>query len=218
MKRRNVFKSDRILVTENIIRQIKADSVLEIGAGDHSFDYVCKERGINHGKWIKADFSPPCNIICDLNRSGAHLPFRSKKFDLVICTQVLEHLLWPQALLAECRRVLSDGGKLLISVPNITSLTYRAAWMLGHIPSCAASGNLPSGIGNTAYELEGGALVGGHVIDFNRKRTERLLNHSGFKIISVKGSGIIWHRQVLPHWAVPASLSSNIICLGEKKS
>ncbi len=213
MKRKEVFRSDRIKVTEKIIKDLNVSKVLEIGAGDYSFDYTKDNASIS---WLKADFAKPCDVICDFNSDKLILPFSDKEFDLVICTEVIEHLFWPQRLLKESHRLLVDGGKILISIPNITSLTYRFAWMLGRIPSCAASGNLPSELGSTAYKQEDGEYIGGHVIDFNLKRILMLLRFSGFEIIELRGSGIIWHKQILPHWFVPVSLSSNIICLARK--
>jgi SAM-dependent methyltransferase len=213
LQRHKVFKSDRIKVTENIIKDLNVSRVLEIGAGDYSFDYTKSQEKIS---WQKLDFSPPCDVICDLNSDKLLLPFPDEIFDLIICTEVLEHLLWPQKLLKEVQRVLSRDGKLLLSVPNIVSFTYRIAWMIGHIPSCAASANLPPELGSTTYRKENSELTGGHVIDFNLKRIVSLLQFIGFKIVSIKGSGIIWHRQILPHWIVPTSLASNIICLAKK--
>lgn len=212
--RKKVFQSDRIKVTENLIKKVNASAVLEIGAADHSFEYVYNNKSVS---WLKVDFSQPCDVMCDLNSLDLQLPFKDKIFDLIICTEVLEHLLWPQYLLKECNRLLTDRGKILISVPNISSLSYRIAWMMGRIPSCAASGNLPIVLGSTAYKKENGDLVGGHVIDFNLRRTIKLMEFSGFKQVKLKGAGIIWHKQILPHWVVPISLSSNIICLAEKK-
>jgi SAM-dependent methyltransferase len=213
MKRRDVFYSDRIKITENLIRKLNANSILEIGAGDYSFDYLRDNRKL---VWIKADLSPPCDIICDFNAANLILPFGKGTFDLVICTEVLEHLLWPQQLLKEVNRVLRADGKVLLSVPNIASLSYRAAWLFGHVPSCAASGNLPLEVGGTAYQRANGQLIGGHVVDFNLKRIQSLLKGMGFEVVSVKGSGIIWHTQILPHWITPASLASNIVCLARK--
>ena len=213
MNRHNVFRSDRIKVTEEIIKGVGSKNTLEIGAGEYSFDHL----NLPNSPWKKVDFSPPCDVICDVNSGNVTLPFSDASFDLVICTEVLEHLLWPQQLLNECLRVLSDGCKLLISVPNIASLSYRIAWLTGHIPSCAASGNLPPELGSTAYLRDDGELSGGHVIDFNLTRLVKLLKLAGFDIVKIKGSGIIWHKQLLPHWIVPVSLASNIICLAEKR-
>jgi SAM-dependent methyltransferase len=214
LQRHEVFHSDRIRVTEQLIRETGASRVLEVGAGDYSFDYL-KQPG---SSWLKADNSPPCDVVCDFNASDATLPFPSAQFDLVICTEVIEHLLWPQQLLGEIARVLLPQGSLLISVPNIASLSYRAAWLLGHLPSCAASANLPPELDSTTYRLADGRLVGGHVIDFNRGRLLRLLGHCGFVAENCRGSGIIWHRQILPYWMVPSALASNLICIARKKS
>jgi SAM-dependent methyltransferase len=212
LERHKVFKSDRIKVTENmILSEIPGRRVLELGAGDYSFDYIAENK-----TWVKADLSSPCDVICDFNNENLELPFKSKFFDLIICTQVIEHLLWPQQLLKECYRILTSKGRILISVPNIVSLTYRIAWLLGRIPSCSASGNLPIELDSTSYRTLDGGFIGGHVIDFNLKRTVRLLHSCGFKTFEIKGSGIIWKRQIIPHWLLPPALSSDIVCLAEK--
>lgn len=210
--RPDVFRSDRIRVTESMIRSRYAKNILKIGSGDFSFEGLKEEAA----KWVKADLAGPCDVAYDLNREDVSLPFEDAAFDLVICTEVLEHLLWPQSLLAECFRLLSTEGSLVVSVPNAASLSYRIAWLLGRIPSCAASGNIPLSLGSTAYQSASGSLTGGHVIDFNLRRMVNLLKSAGFAIADIKGSGIIWHKQILPHWMVPVSLSSNIICLVKK--
>jgi SAM-dependent methyltransferase len=213
MEKHEVFRSDRIKVTENILKDLCAENVLEIGSGDYSFGYLKENRKLI---WVKVDFSRPCDIICDLNSPNLILPFSKGKFDLIVCTEVLEHLLWPQQLLKEVNRVLSTKGRVLLSVPNIASLSYRIAWLFGHIPSCAATGNLPLELGSTAYQKTHGQLIGGHVVDFNLKRVISLLKHTGFEVVSVKGSGVIWHKQIFPHWIIPTSLASNIVCLARK--
>jgi SAM-dependent methyltransferase len=45
------------------------------------------------------------------------LPFEAASFDTVVLSDVLEHVPRPDALLAETRRVLRSGGKLLMNVP-----------------------------------------------------------------------------------------------------
>lgn len=210
--RKQVDYTARLRVTEKLLQNIHLNRVLEIGAGDYSFDYLKPPKGL----WTKIDFAPPCDVICELNSDRLILPFQNSSFELIICTEVFEHLLWPQILLQEMRRVMISGGHLLVSVPNITSLTYRLAWLLGRLPSCAASGNLPIELSSTAYRKDDGDLTGGHVIDFNLKRLRQVLEYAGFEVRQIRGSGIIWHRQILPPWIVPSSFSSNIIALTRK--
>jgi 2-polyprenyl-3-methyl-5-hydroxy-6-metoxy-1,4-benzoquinol methylase len=45
------------------------------------------------------------------------LPFDADSFDCVILADVLEHFENPDQLLGECRRVLTEDGRLIVSVP-----------------------------------------------------------------------------------------------------
>jgi SAM-dependent methyltransferase len=46
------------------------------------------------------------------------LPFRSGRFDILLCTHVLEHVPDLATALGELRRVLAPGGLLIAGVPN----------------------------------------------------------------------------------------------------
>lgn len=50
---------------------------------------------------------------------GEQIPLASDYFDIVICTQVLQYVPEPAAVIAEIRRVLKPGGCLVLSVPAI---------------------------------------------------------------------------------------------------
>jgi SAM-dependent methyltransferase len=53
----------------------------------------------------------------DTQADGAHLPFRAECFDVVICSEVLEHVSSPLDVICEIHRVLRPEGTLLICVP-----------------------------------------------------------------------------------------------------
>ena len=59
--------------------------------------------------------TPLVNIVA----RGEQIPLASAQFDLVICTQVLEYIPEPAAVIAEIYRVLKPGGCLLLSVPAV---------------------------------------------------------------------------------------------------
>jgi len=50
------------------------------------------------------------------------LPFCEKTFDIIICSEVLEHLYAPSQALYEIVRVAKPGAKIIITVPNAFSL------------------------------------------------------------------------------------------------
>ncbi|MCL4486516.1 MAG: class I SAM-dependent methyltransferase [Chloroflexi bacterium] len=46
------------------------------------------------------------------------VPLRSSSFDLVLCTELIEHTLETEATLAEIQRLLKPGGQCILSIPN----------------------------------------------------------------------------------------------------
>ena len=61
------------------------------------------------------------------------MPFPSESFDLVIFTEVLEHIAItdPCVILGEIRRVLRPGGRMLLSTPNVANLSNVVALIQG---------------------------------------------------------------------------------------
>ena len=62
-------------------------------------------------------------------------PYDDGYFDLVLCCELIEHLLHdPMFMLFEMNRVLADGGALIVTTPNIASWTAvaRLLWANGH--------------------------------------------------------------------------------------
>lgn len=55
----------------------------------------------------------------------AEARFASGYFDIVVVNHVLEHVHNPVATLRECRRVLADGGSLIVGVPNFACFDRR---------------------------------------------------------------------------------------------
>lgn len=60
-----------------------------------------------------------------LQRADAQaLPFADRSFDCVISMGLLDYVASPRGVLAECRRVLKDGGSLLFSAPKRPSAFF----------------------------------------------------------------------------------------------
>lgn len=59
------------------------------------------------------------------------LPLAAGQFDLVLATDLLEHVVLPEELLAEFWRVLRAGGQVLITTPNLVSYNNRVSILVG---------------------------------------------------------------------------------------
>ncbi len=80
--------------------------VLDIGSGGSSYDSFFPNR-------VTVDIDPARHpeIVGDAH----NLPFENNEFEVVLCTEVLEHLEDPRKALEEMRRVLRPGGTLLLT-------------------------------------------------------------------------------------------------------
>jgi SAM-dependent methyltransferase len=68
-----------------------------------------------------------CTFIGDLCETNVAIP--DARYDFVVCTEVLEHVLQPFDAVAEIRRVLRPGGLLIASAP----FNFR---IHGPLPDC----------------------------------------------------------------------------------
>lgn len=88
--------------------------VLDAGAGSAPY-----RRFFDHVTYETADFAQVSktyghlDYVCDL----AAIPVEDERFDLIVCTQTLEHIPEPGRVLAEFRRVLKPGGQAWLSAP-----------------------------------------------------------------------------------------------------
>ncbi len=100
--------------------------VLDIGCGDAyliaQIQKFCTEvRGVDSEAQAVALANeilkehPHCRVV---QGDCYHLPFDDNYFDMVLCTDVIEHLTDPQACVREIRRVLNDKGTLVMTTPK----------------------------------------------------------------------------------------------------
>jgi 2-polyprenyl-3-methyl-5-hydroxy-6-metoxy-1,4-benzoquinol methylase len=71
---------------------------------------------------------------CHRVDANERLPFEDGHFDLVWCSEVIEHLVEPARALAELRRVTKRGGVLLLTTPNSYALLFRFIAVFGLTP------------------------------------------------------------------------------------
>jgi len=85
-------------------------------------------RAARDGAALVADALSTTNVLSVAVADALALPFPDASFEVVICSEVLEHLHDYEAALGEVARVLKPGGALAVSVPR--GWPERICWTL----------------------------------------------------------------------------------------
>jgi SAM-dependent methyltransferase len=109
-----VLKNRRVHMQEYFSRRKTVGKVLDVGSQYCPYYPLFKDKAESYTSMDLQD-TPIVDIVCD----AADMPVNDASFDLVLCTQVLEHCQNPQAIVDECHRVLRPGGSLIVTVPSI---------------------------------------------------------------------------------------------------
>jgi SAM-dependent methyltransferase len=189
-------------------------TVLEVGSFVGCLTIACnhlgfKSCGIDLEKYIsKINFSRDGleYKACDLKNEL--IPYNDEAFDLVIFSEVLEHLdFHPLDLFQELSRVLKKDGKIIITTPNFKRLNNRIKLLLGR----------------EILEI----IPGAHYREFTLPDILHLLDKSGLRCTGNVDENFAYfdfpERNVLIKWidkiagATFPNLSSNIFVTAVKK-
>jgi 2-polyprenyl-3-methyl-5-hydroxy-6-metoxy-1,4-benzoquinol methylase len=162
-----------------MLRFVPADAqrVLEVGCAEGVFAAAVKERAGAEVWGI--EFEPQAAeraravidrvLTGDVDERIAELP--DVYFDAIVCNDVLEHLVNPEATLRQLRRTLRHGGVVVASIPNIRFLPA-----LGTI------------VFRKDFPQEDiGIFDRTHLRFFTRKSIERMFAAAGFTMQRVRG-------------------------------
>jgi len=149
--------------------------ILDIGCGSgrHMGEAVCHSAAVTVGTDINpADLAQAQIRLDELKKMGfakgtwhlaaadiTRLPFADEYFDLVICSEVLEHIPDHQRAVAEAVRVLKPGGNIGISVPRY--FPEKICWFLSKTYRNSA---------------------GGHIRIYRKKQLVILLENAGLRV------------------------------------
>lgn len=99
--------------TGELIKILRANFDIESSACDYT-DELLVEKDI---------------AIRVANLNHQKLPFDDDSFDLVTCTEVIEHLEQYRETLREAYRVIKTGGTIVLTTPNILNLKSRMRYL-----------------------------------------------------------------------------------------
>lgn len=100
-------------------------AILDFGCGEGNTVRMLREAGFDAwGCDIKLWDSPPCQelkqqgYVKEIPLDPYRLPFDDKQFDLILSSEVLEHVMNYEDMVAESRRVLKDSGMAMHIFPG----------------------------------------------------------------------------------------------------
>ncbi len=114
--------------------------------------------------------APPCVDLIIGDCMEAIEKFEDESLDYIICPDVLEHLVDPWTFVSKCHKKLSQTGKLIASIPNISHISVIS--------------EILNGVFN--YK-DAGILDSTHLRFFTINTMIRLFNENGYNINQISG-------------------------------
>lgn len=116
------------------------EKVLEVGGQVGLLAKILQEKGIDititdiSGVALKKAKNRGIRNTIKVDLDVEPLPFEDNTFDVVISSSSIEHVFYPEKMLSECSRVMKQGGKFILLVPNIGHFRFRWWLLRGRFP------------------------------------------------------------------------------------
>jgi SAM-dependent methyltransferase len=117
-----------------------------------------------YGDGIGVDIHDWGEVDCVV-KDASHLPYNEKEFDTITIVAALNHITNREDVLKECHRLLSDDGKLIITMlnPGISKIWHKLR-------------------GTADLDLKERGMGPGEVFGFSKKDLIHLVIERGFKL------------------------------------
>ena len=162
--------------------------IIDVGCGDGAPLAVATQQNPAHRfaglDWSAAALQRARGLALTVLRAGLDppgLPIADGVADVVIMSELIEHLVDPDWAVAEVRRVLRPGGSLLLSTPNLAAWYNRGLLAFGFQP-------VFSEVSLRGVYGRPGRVVAGHLRLFTRRALAEFLAASGFRCVRIAGA------------------------------
>lgn len=111
----------------------------------------------------------------DLNKNAEELNAINKRYEYIICADVLEHTADPWHILSMLRTLLEKNGKIILSIPNIAFVQQRIFLLFGIFK----------------YNPIGGIMDKTHLRFFTKETAGDLCKTAGFNVVGFSGYALV---------------------------
>ena len=193
------------IITKTLTEQLPSDAaILDVGCGNGIISRGIGSKGFNV---LGIDVSAKAvEKARELNRlpnvkfeviSAEQLVSDGKKYQGVICSEVLEHLNHPEKLLYTLYQSLADDGILIVTVPNgdgpresfITKPVIKLERKKNFVWKLMMKSKKLFGYSGTTVQSDASDLT--HVQFFSKKALYKLASDNHFKIVNFKVTNFV---------------------------
>ena len=171
LKEKNFITSTFQNRLEQIEKYSKVGKLLDVGCAFGFFLELARKNGwdvygteISEDAYKYAKYNLKLPVI---NKTLEKTKFKNGNFDVVTIFDVIEHLTKPQETLREIRRILKPNGLIVVTTPDIGSITARI-------------------LGKNWEEVK---RVREHIYFFSRHTLKNMLESNGFKVLRTESAG-----------------------------
>jgi methionine biosynthesis protein MetW len=160
------------LTRQQIVSRLRSgERILDVGCGNGEIARLMKERGcavigIELAPEKAAKARAYCEEVLVGNVESMPLPFEPQSFDVLVLSNILEHLRDPVATLHRLAPLLRPGGRALVDLPNVAHWGIRLRLLRGRWD----------------YE-DAGILDRTHLRFYTRKTAREMLDQAGFEVL-----------------------------------
>lgn len=194
--------------------------VLDVGCGRSP---ELASRISDEDRYHGADFYEPSTVAAsdytalDLNSQSLADELGARRFDVVFCGEVLEHLFAPDALLDQIRLVMRNDAILVVSTPNLAYWRNRLLLLAGISPLYLENA-AEAKLGRRFRRLGQGNPTEGHIKVFTYRALRDLLALKQFEIVTVTPT-VTWPSRLdAVIGRLSRSLAANNVIVARKAS
>jgi len=197
------ISGDRRDKTFPLVENVKGEKILDVGCATGFIGEKLRKQG-NYVIGLdvsKKDIQKAKKVLDQayvIDLESEEIPNFRTEFDLILITEVIEHLFEPEKVIMKLMTVLKQNGKMLISTPNFLHLYNRYNMLMGKFEY-----------------VEETVINKSHIHFFTNSTLEKTLSNLGLKI--VKENHVIFPRTLAPLWRNwPSLFASQFVVVCKK--
>lgn len=189
-------------------------NLLEVGAANMrlknwlppNIEYHSMDFGSQHNPSLNS--KNEYTYLFDLD--SGNMPIKDEKYDCIVCFETLEHVMYPDRVMKELKRISKRDAIFFLSLPNEYNFVQRIYYLFGHKTYCD----------------EPFQIVEKH-LHIHKPRVEDITTLFG-KYVLIQKVEYLWQSTKLPNWLdksvnliaqiFPSLFSRMVIVSGKKRA